>query len=114
MSDELARVTKVRPGDGGVLRVRFAGDRRERQIDLTGLMARSTHFAPLMDDVETFAKVELVEDGLGVAWPVATKMGSPRPFRVHAPANRRRPATDDRSGFREIAIGIGAVADRGC
>jgi hypothetical protein len=75
MSDELARVTKVRPADGGVLRVRFAGDRRERQIDLTGLMARSTHFAPLMDDAETFAKVKLVEDGLGVAWPVETKWG---------------------------------------
>src|SRR5436305_2652557 len=28
-----------------------------------------------MDDVETFAKAAIVEDGLGVAWPVQTKWG---------------------------------------
>ena len=41
MSDDMARVTKVRPTGGRALRVRFAGDRRERQLDLTGLIARS-------------------------------------------------------------------------
>jgi hypothetical protein len=75
MSDDVARVTKVRPAAGRVLRVRFAGDRRDHQLDLTGLIARSTHFAPLMDDAESFAKIEIVEDGLGVAWPVQTKWG---------------------------------------
>ena len=75
MSDDMARVTKVRPTGGRALRVRFAGDRRERQLDLTGLIARSVHFAPLMDDAETFAKVAIVDGGLGVAWPVQTKWG---------------------------------------
>jgi hypothetical protein len=58
-----------------VLRVRFAGDRRSHELDMTGLIARSAHFAPLMDNPETFAKIEIVEDGLGVAWPVRTKWG---------------------------------------
>jgi hypothetical protein len=75
MSDETTRVAKVRPGGGRVLRVRFAGDRRDRKLDLTGLLARSTHFAPLMEDAESFAKVAIVEDGLGVAWPIKTKWG---------------------------------------
>jgi len=75
MSDEIARVTKVRPAGGRILRARFAGERRERQIDLTGLIARSRHFAPLMDDDGAFARVAIVEDGLGVGWPVETKWG---------------------------------------
>jgi len=75
MSDEVMRLTKVRPAEGRVLRVRFVGDRRDRKLDITGLIARSAHFAPLMDDAETFAKVAIVEDGLGVAWPVQTKWG---------------------------------------
>jgi hypothetical protein len=73
MSDQVARLTKVRPAGVHILHVRFAGDRRDRELDLTGLIARSAHFAPLMDDAETFAKVAIVEDGLGVAWPVETK-----------------------------------------
>ncbi len=75
MRDDMARVTKVRPAGGRVLRVRFAGDRRDRELDLTGLIARSTHFMPLMADAETFAKAKIVEDGLGVAWPIQTKWG---------------------------------------
>src|ERR1700738_4110290 len=71
--NDLARVARVRPTGNHVLRVRFAGDRRDREADLTGLMARSTHFKPLMNDMETFAKVTILEDGLGVAWPVHTK-----------------------------------------
>jgi hypothetical protein len=74
MNDQ-ARVTRVRPTGNHVLRVRFAGNRRDREADLTGLMARSTHFKPLMNDMETFAKVTILEDGLGVAWPVHTKWG---------------------------------------
>jgi hypothetical protein len=75
MSDGVTRLTKVRPADGHVLRVRFAGDRRDMTLDMTGLIARSAHFAPLMDDAATFAKATIVEDGLGVAWPVETKWG---------------------------------------
>jgi len=75
MSDEITRITKVRPAGGLVLRVRFAGDRRDRRLDMTGLIARSLHFAPLMGDANSFAKVSIVEDGLGLAWPVKTKWG---------------------------------------
>jgi hypothetical protein len=38
-------------------------------------MARSAHFAPLMGDAETFGRVSVVEDGLGVAWPIETQWG---------------------------------------
>jgi hypothetical protein len=72
---EIPMVTKVRPAGGRALRVRFAGDRREYAPDLTGLIARSRHLAPLLQDADTFAKVEIVDDGVGVAWPVATKWG---------------------------------------
>jgi len=72
---DIPRLTKVRAAGGNVLRVRFAGERRERRVDLTGLLARSTHFAPLLDDTKAFVKVTIVEDGLGVAWPVGTKWG---------------------------------------
>ena len=75
MSDDVTRVTKVRPGGGHVLRLRFAGDRREHSVDMTGLIARSVHFAPLMLDTESFAQAAIVEDGLGLAWPVRTKWG---------------------------------------
>lgn len=75
MRDDVTRVTKVRPAGARSLRVRFAGDRREREIDLTGLMARSVHFAPLMDDAKAFAGARIVEGGLGVAWPIRTKWG---------------------------------------
>jgi hypothetical protein len=75
MRDELVRISKARPAGGRSLRVRFAGDRRDRNLDLTGLFARSRHFAPLMTDDEAFAKLSIVEDGLGVAWPVETKWG---------------------------------------
>ena len=53
----------------------FAGDRRGYVVDLTGLIARSKHFAPLMEDADTFAKVDIVDDGIGVAWPVKTRWG---------------------------------------
>jgi hypothetical protein len=75
MTDNVTRLTKVRPADGRILRVRFAGDRRDRELDLTGLIARSRHFAPLAEDAETFAKVAIMEDGIGVSWPVQTKWG---------------------------------------
>jgi DNA-binding XRE family transcriptional regulator len=75
MSDDVARVTRVRSAGDRVLHIRFAGDRRDHKLDLTGLIARSAHFAPLMDDPVSFAKVAIIEDGLGVAWPIRTKWG---------------------------------------
>src|SRR4051794_39910349 len=75
MSDNVSRVTKVRTAEGLSLRIRFAGEKRDRVLDMTGLIARSAHFAPLMDDSETFAKAAIVEDGLGVGWPIQTKWG---------------------------------------
>jgi hypothetical protein len=73
--ENIARVTKVRAVREGVLRVRFAGERHEYELDLRGLMARSVHFAPLADDFDRFAQVSIIEDGLGIAWPVETKWG---------------------------------------
>jgi hypothetical protein len=75
MNDDMVRVTRVRTAGDRVLRVRFAGDRHEREIDLTGLMARSVHFAPLLEDAESFAKAKIVEGGLGVGWPIGTRWG---------------------------------------
>lgn len=75
MRQEITRVSKVRPAGGRALRVRFVGERRDHELDLTGLFARSRHFAPLMSDDELFAKPTIIEDGLGVAWPVETKWG---------------------------------------
>ncbi|HLK82492.1 MAG TPA: hypothetical protein VKT99_13515 [Xanthobacteraceae bacterium] len=57
------------------MHIRLAGDRRDRGLDLTGLIARGVHFAPLMDDPALFAKVAIIEDGLGVAWPIQTNWG---------------------------------------
>lgn len=75
MIGEIPIVTKVRPSAGFKLRVRFAGDRREYELDLTGLFARSRHFLPLLADAPTFNKIEITDDGLGVAWPLDTKWG---------------------------------------
>jgi hypothetical protein len=75
MVGEIPIVTKVRPSAGRMLRVRFSGDRSAYELDLTGLFARSKHFAPLMADFPTFAKVGIVDGGIGVAWPVDTKWG---------------------------------------
>jgi hypothetical protein len=69
------RVAKVRPAGPRVLRIRFVGDRKTYDLDMTGLIARSEHFASLMDDARTFSKAEIVEDGLGIAWPIKTKWG---------------------------------------
>lgn len=75
MISEIPMVRKVRPSGKRTLRLRFAGDRRQYDLDLTGLIARSQHFAPLMEDAETFAKIDIIDDGLGVAWPLETKWG---------------------------------------
>jgi hypothetical protein len=75
MGDEVVRIRRVLPAEGLKLRVQFVGRRDHSDIDLTGLMARSAHFAPLMRDAAALAQVEIIEDGLGVAWPVETKWG---------------------------------------
>jgi hypothetical protein len=73
MAGELAKVTSVRPAGDHVLCTRFEGDAHEYRLDLTGLIARSKHFAPLQDDANVVARLEIVEGGLGVARPVQTK-----------------------------------------
>ena len=75
MIGDIPIVRKVRPTGERTLRVRFAGDRREYVLDLTGLIARSQHFSPLMEDADAFAKINIVDDGIGVAWSVETKWG---------------------------------------
>jgi hypothetical protein len=75
MPDDVFRLTKVSPGGNNLLRVRFAGDRRDRTLDLTDLFARSVHFAPLKDDAAAFEKATMLEGGLGVSWPVQSKWG---------------------------------------
>jgi hypothetical protein len=72
---EIPTVTKIHPLDGNALRVRFAHDRRDYRLDLGGLFARSKHFTPLLEDPAAFAKVSIVEDGLGIAWPLKSKWG---------------------------------------
>jgi hypothetical protein len=76
MHRDLDRVAKVRAAEGSSLRVRFVGDKRDHQVDLRGLLARSRHLAQLIDRPDLFAKVAIIEDGLGVAWPVQTKWGN--------------------------------------
>jgi DNA-binding XRE family transcriptional regulator len=76
MVEEIPILTKLRPVGSRMLRVRFAGDRRDYRVDLTGFFARSKHFAPLLEDAATFAKVVIVEGGLGIAWPLKTRWGN--------------------------------------
>jgi hypothetical protein len=75
MDQRIAKVSKVRPAGGRILRVRFVGDRREHELDLTRLFTDSRHFAPLLSDDQAFATPKIVEKGLGVAWPIETKWG---------------------------------------
>ena len=45
MTSDIPMVKKAQPSGERRLRVRFAGDRRQYVLDLTGLIARSRHFA---------------------------------------------------------------------
>lgn len=75
MPEELVRVASLRAAGPRLLRVRFAGERGVHRLDLTGLLARSRHFAPLLSDPKAFTRAEIIEDGLGIGWPVETKWG---------------------------------------
>jgi hypothetical protein len=75
MAGDIPIITKVRASADRILSVRFAGDRHGYRLDLTGLFARSKHFAPLLEDATAFAKVKVVDNGIGVAWPVETQWG---------------------------------------
>ena len=86
MRDEVTRIAKVRPGADHVLRIRFLGERREHRVDMTGLIARSEHFAPLLNDPKAFSEAAVIEKGLGLAWPIQTKWG---PLDVSASTLRR-------------------------
>lgn len=75
MSEDIPRIRTARSAEGCTLRVVFSGERRAYHVDLNGLIARSLHFAPLLQDAKAFSKVEVIDDGIGVAWPVETKWG---------------------------------------
>lgn len=75
MTDDIPKIRTARPAGGHTLRVLFAGERKAYHVDLTGLLARSRHFAPLLQDEKAFSKVEVADDGIGVAWPIETKWG---------------------------------------
>lgn len=75
MTDDVPKIRTARSAGSRTLRLLFAGERRAREVDLTGLFARSLHFAPLLQDAKAFSKIETVDDGIGVAWPVETKWG---------------------------------------
>jgi hypothetical protein len=74
MTEDMPRVKTARPIGHSTLRVTFVGERRARNVNLSGLIARSRNLAPLTED-GVFDQVAVVEGGLGVAWPVATKWG---------------------------------------
>lgn len=86
MTEEVAKVRKLRAVRDCTLQVSFVGDQRMYELDLTGLIARSKHFTPLLGDAESFAKAKIIEGGLGVAWPMPTKWG---PLDVSAGTLRR-------------------------
>ena len=73
--DQIVRLSRVSPGRGRSLRVGFAGDDREHELDLNEFLGGSRHFAHLMVDDRAFASPKIVENGLGVAWPIETKWG---------------------------------------
>lgn len=108
MEGDVVRVSKVRPVGGRSLRVRFLGDRHDRTLDLTGLFARSRHFAPLMKNDEVFAKPSIIEDGLGVTWPVETKWGrlDLSAETLRRIAEEQEPMTGDDFAEWRVALGI--------
>jgi antitoxin component HigA of HigAB toxin-antitoxin module len=61
MISDFPMVKKVRPTGARKLRVRFAGDRREYALDLTGLIARSQHFAPLIYPMDPPDPIEAIK-----------------------------------------------------
>jgi hypothetical protein len=73
--EEIARIKAARALGGAKLMVRFLGERAGRPVDLTGLFSRSRHFAPLLKDEAAFSAVAVIENGLGLEWPIATKWG---------------------------------------
>jgi hypothetical protein len=75
LGQEIVRISTVSSASGRILRVSFIGDRREYEIDLTELFSRSSYFAPLLKDDHAFANPKVVENGLGVAWPIKTRWG---------------------------------------
>ena len=56
MPDAVDKVSSVRASGPRRLRVRFAGERRVHDLNLTGLFARSRHFAPLVSDANAFGR----------------------------------------------------------
>ena len=72
--EKLTRVTRVAPTGGRTLRVAFDGAPDSSDVDLSGIIERSRHFAPLRDR-RAFASASIAENGLGIEWPVTTPWG---------------------------------------
>jgi hypothetical protein len=73
--EEIVRIKAARAIGGAKLMVRFVGERAARPVNLTGLLSRSRHFAPLLTDEAAFSAVKVIESGLGLEWPIETKWG---------------------------------------
>jgi hypothetical protein len=74
MVEAIERIKSVRPAGGLSLAIRFEGDRARHVVDLTGIISRSRHFAPLLDPA-VLSGATTIEDGLGIGWPVETRWG---------------------------------------
>jgi hypothetical protein len=74
MTEAVPRIKTARSIGHNRLRIFFVGERRPRDVDLSGLIARSRNLVPIGDDA-TFDDVRVIEDGLGVGWPVETEWG---------------------------------------
>src|SRR6516225_5296144 len=71
MIGDIPMVKKAQPSGERRLRVRFAGDRREYVLDLTGLIARTNILRRSWKTLTCSPRSILC----GVAWPVETKRG---------------------------------------
>lgn len=99
MTEDVTRIRKVQPSGDCKLRLHFVGESKPLQVDLTGLIGSSKHFAPLIRDADAFAGVVIVEEGLAVAWPVETAWGrlDVSASTLKRIAEEQRPTTGPRS-----------------
>jgi len=67
MSDGMARVKAVKPGDDFTLDIEWADGTRTK-ADLTGLIHSSRHFSVFAEDARAFQHVKPVSWGDGIEW----------------------------------------------
>lgn len=109
MIGDIPIVTKVRPAGSRTLHVRFAGDRRAYVVALTGLIARSKHFAPLMEDCRYLRKARYIGRWHRCCLAYRNEMGPPRPFKFNAARDRGRAVADEGRELFEMAKIFGSV-----